>query len=87
MKAEKALTDLADATHKQAEIAREAIKEAQGLDELIAMAGDQPGLKEKLAERKAGMLKVARDLVANTTATSSSVESTFKIISDLSKKT
>ena len=80
MEAEKSLLSLVDDARRQREIAREALNEAKQIDALLQEVKDNPALKQKLEDRKAGILKVARDLVANATATSSSVASTLSTI-------
>jgi len=80
MEAEKSLLSLVDDVRRQREIAREALNEAKQIDALLQEVKDNPALKQKLEDRKAGILKVARDLVANATATSSSVAFTLSTI-------
>jgi hypothetical protein len=80
MEPEKSLFSLVDDVRRQREIAQEALNEAKQIDVLLQEVKDNPTLKQKLEDRKAGVLKVARDLVANAAATSSSVASTLSTI-------
>jgi hypothetical protein len=85
MEPQKTFTDLAEAASKQKEIAKGALDQVGAIDRLIQETAD-PVTKQKLLELRGHWVKLAGELVANTSITSSSVESTFKIISDLAKK-
>jgi hypothetical protein len=85
MEPQKTFADLAEAASKQKEIANDALKEVQELEVLITQAPNNE-IRQKLESMKERLVKLTRDLVANTSITSSSVASTFKIISDLAKK-
>ena len=85
MEPHKTFSDLAEAASKQKEIAKDALDQVQEIDRLIQNEPDGP-TKEKLRELRQRQINLTRALVANTSITSSSIESTFKIISDLAKK-
>jgi hypothetical protein len=85
MEAGKNITLLTESVRRQREIAQEAIDEAREINEIL-LTVDNPELKGRLEKAKDRALKVARDLVANATSTSSSVQSTFELISSLAKK-
>jgi hypothetical protein len=85
MNLEKNIAQLTESARRQREIAQEALDEAKEIDALLRDVKDRK-IRERLEKRKTGVLKVARELVANATSTSSSVQSTFELISDLAKK-
>jgi hypothetical protein len=84
---EKNITQLTESVRRQREIAQEALAEAREIDGLLQTGNvTDPVVRQKLEKTKSMALKVARDLAANATATSSSVQSTFELISNLAKK-
>jgi hypothetical protein len=85
MDAEKDIMVLTESIRKQRQIAHGLLDEAKKIDDLV-QAESNTETKEKLENAKKGVLQLARALVANTTATSSSVQSTFELISNLAKK-
>jgi hypothetical protein len=82
---EKSITQLSESVRRQREIAEEALKEAKEIDGLLKDVAD-PELKAKLEKAKDLAFWVARELAANAVATSTSVQSTFELISNLAKK-
>jgi len=63
---------LLDDIRRQREIAQKALEQAKEFDALLANPNLSPEYKQQLEKAKSGFLKVARELAANTTATSTS---------------
>jgi predicted transcriptional regulator len=85
MEPEKSITLLVEDVRRQKEIAQEALNEAKQIDDLIKHLGDNVELKAKLEQRKAGVLKIARELVANAATTSSSLAATLDTIAQFAR--
>lgn len=84
MDPEKSINLLVEDVRRQKEIAQEALNEAKQIDDLIKHLDDSE-LKAKLELRKAGVLKIARELVANAATTSSSVATTLDTITQFAR--
>ena len=85
MEIEKNLNQLSASVRKQREIAQGALDEAKKVDELLKAVDLDPRTKETLEKIKAGILKVTRELVANTASTSAVVASTLSSIGEITK--
>lgn len=77
---------LTESVRKQREIAKDAIDAAKNIDDILSDPSIDPLMKAKLEETKKSFLKVTRDLVANTVSSSSAVELTLDLISNLTKR-
>ena len=65
------LSFLSDDLQRQREVAREALEEAKKIDQLLKHENIDPSIKTTLEDAKKSLLKVASDLAANVTHTSS----------------
>jgi hypothetical protein len=86
MEVEKNITLLTESVRRQREIAQEALDEAREIDDILQTLDINPELKGRLEKAKSKALKIASDLAANATSTSSSAQVAFELISNLAKK-
>jgi hypothetical protein len=85
VEAEKSITQLSESARRQREIAQGLLDQARLMDNLIEDEKD-PENKERIIRLRDGVVGLARALVSNATQTSSSVQSTFELISSLARK-
>jgi hypothetical protein len=76
---ERNLNDLTTVARRQREIAQKAIADAREIEKHIQEAQD-PQTKKVLSDSKERMLDIARELTANSTATTAAVETTIGTI-------
>ena len=85
VEAEESITQLSESARRQREIAQGLLDQARLMDNLIEAEKD-PDNKKKMVQARDGVVSLARALVSNATQTSSSVQSTFELISSLARK-
>jgi hypothetical protein len=83
--AAKNIEALTEGVRKQREIAKEALDAVKKIDLIVQQTSD-PDMKRKLEATKEDFLKVTRELVANASSSTSALESTFDLISNLPKR-
>jgi hypothetical protein len=83
--AEESITQLSESARRQREIAQGLLDQARLMDNLIEAEKD-PENKNRIIRLRDSVVSLARALVSNATQTSSSVQSTFELISNLAKK-
>ena len=79
------LNRLAEDVRRQQDLARAALDLARRLGEIARETNDQ-ALKQRLEATKMDSIAIARELTANSSHTAASVQSTFDLIENLTKK-